>query len=371
MQRRVREIEGDSLVMGELPLGCQYCTRGSKMVLFVTGLCNSSCFYCPLSQEKAEQDVVFADEMPVSDLKDILFEAQAIGAEGAGLSGGDPLCQLDRTTDYISNLKEYFGADFHTHLYTSQSNVEQPTLRRLIDAGLDEIRFHPMTKNWTGIESAISLGMNVGIEVPAIPGNLSSLKDIAQKAENIEVDFLNINELESSETNFDALVARNLRLKNLDSAAIEGSAELARETIVWAAENLESLNVHYCSSHFKDAIQMRNRLQRRLERTIREFEEPDEKSPLLILGIIRAPHGVDLDSNRLDRIEHILRTEFDVPSTLLNKDHYRKRIEIAAWILLEIAEDLKRSITGLGAIEMGIAEEYPSWDRLQTLFEPL
>jgi pyruvate formate-lyase activating enzyme-like uncharacterized protein len=90
IKRETIVIEGDSLLVGELPLGCRLCTKGSKMVLFVTGLCDSSCYYCPISQEKSGRDVVFADEMPVIDEADILFEAKAIRSEGAGISGGDP-----------------------------------------------------------------------------------------------------------------------------------------------------------------------------------------------------------------------------------------------------------------------------------------
>jgi len=91
LRRMTDELEGDSRIVGKRPLGCQLCAEGSKMVLFVTGLCDSSCYYCPLSQSKTGRDVVFADEMPVSDKRDILFEARAIMSRGAGISGGDPL----------------------------------------------------------------------------------------------------------------------------------------------------------------------------------------------------------------------------------------------------------------------------------------
>jgi pyruvate formate-lyase activating enzyme-like uncharacterized protein len=47
------------------------------------------------------------------------------------------------------------------------------------------------------------------------------------------------------------------------------------------------------------------------------------------------------------------------------------RVEIATWILDEIAEQLKPLIENTPPIEMGIVFEYPSWDRLQTFFDPL
>ncbi|MHA2070889.1 MAG: radical SAM protein [Candidatus Thorarchaeota archaeon] len=369
--RPVHKTEGNSLLVGEMPAGCKMCAVGSKMVLFVTGVCDSACFYCPLSQDKARNDVVFADEMPVHNNNDILEELHAIGAEGAGLSGGDPFCRLERTLGFISLLKDSQGDDFHLHLYTSQSGADRQSIKNLYEAGLDEIRFHPMTDNWSAVETAVGLGMDVGIEVPSIPGEIESLKKTAKKAEEIGVSFLNINELESSETNFASLSSLGLRLRDMDSASIAGSAEVAAEFIAWSATEMESISIHYCSSHFKDAIQMRNRLQRRLERTAREFEERADDDPLLILGVIRAPFGEELDDDMLTQIKGVLESQFDVPSTHLNIDLPRRRIEIAGWILAEIAQDFKSSVKNGDDLEIGIAFEYPSWDRLQTFFDPL
>ena len=205
MPRKITELQGGSVLVGSLPKGCQLCAKGSKMVLFVTGLCDSSCYYCPLSEEKTGRDIVFADEMPVSTDQDILFEIEAIRGEGAGISGGDPLCTFERTLNYIRLLKSQYGTDFHIHLYTSKTMVAQEDLKQLKDVGLDEIRFHPQTKDWSGIEHALSIGLVVGIEVPAIPGQLEKLKQTAIRAEEIGVSFLNLNELEASETNFEQL----------------------------------------------------------------------------------------------------------------------------------------------------------------------
>jgi pyruvate formate-lyase activating enzyme-like uncharacterized protein len=341
------------------------------MVLFVTGLCDSSCYYCPLSQSKAGQDVVFADEMPVSDNSDILLEAKAIRSEGAGISGGDPLCQLERTLEYIQLLKTEFGPDFHTHLYTSQTDISEADLQQLKIAGLDEIRFHPQTDDWSGIERAIQSELVVGIEVPALPGKKDNLIQVAKRAEEMGVSFLNINELESSETNFESLVSLGMKLTSMESASIEGSASTAVEVLDWASDNVQKLSVHFCSARFKDAIQMRKRLERRLEQTIRDFEERDDTDPLLVLGVVRARHGSQLTASELKSIYHELETQFEVPSTLLNLDEERKRIEIASWILEDIAGELRATLTDITDLEIGIAFEYPTWDRLQTMFEPL
>ena len=341
------------------------------MVLFVTGLCDSSCYYCPISDDRKNTDTIFADEMPVLNDENILFEVNAIQGEGAGISGGDPLCTLKRTLHYISLLKGTYGPDFHIHLYTSKTTVTGDELTQLIDAGLDEIRFHPQDEDWSGIEEAVSLGLLVGIEVPAIPGKEERLKQTAQRAEKLGISFLNINELEASETNFEQLKTLGMRLTDLGSASIEGSEDTARQVLEWVSVHLKKLTVHFCSARYKDGIQLRNRLERRLEQTIREFEERDESEPLLILGIIRAPSGHNLTQHQLRRILHILQEKLEIEETDLNLDSNRLRIELAPWILDEQGDTIKSSLREFGALEIGISYEYPSWDRLQTLFEPI
>ncbi len=371
MRRTIRKLQGESLLVGDLPQGCKLCSNGTKMVLFVTGLCDSSCYYCPLSQEKTGRDVVFADEMPVETVLDIFQEANAIGAHGVGVSGGDPLCRLDRTLTYISFLKEKFGEEFHVHLYTSQNGVDIDTLRQLQSAGLDEIRFHPQDDDWSGIENALSLDMVTGLELPVIPGEEKNLINIAKRADDLKIDFFNINELEASETNFQKLIAMGMRLTNLSSSSIAGSRETAISVIEWGSRKLDYTSLHFCSAKFKDNVQLRKRLERRLERTIRALEEKQEDEPILVLGVIRGGHGECMKIDDLRRISKIVREEFDVPADLVNLDEHRRRIEIAPWILETVAPELKEELSGAFPVEMGIAHEYPSWDRLQVLFEPI
>ncbi len=372
MTRNIKELEARSLIVGELPEGCKRCAEGSKMVLFVTGLCDSHCFYCPLSMEKKNQDVVFADEMPVQNESDILYELKAIGAKGAGISGGDPLCKLERTVRYIELMKNEMGPDFHIHLYTAKSDIAFDSLARLKSTGLDEIRFHPQYDDWSGIYSALEFDWRVGLEVPAIPNEEHNLINLAQRAEECGVHFMNINELEASESNFSKLVSLGFRLTSLDAASIEESETIAKEVLSWGASNLHNLSLHYCSARFKDSVQMCNRLERRLERTIRPFEERDKNEPLVILGIVRAKHGSHLSSEQLESIWQILVDRYEVPNDLCNLNIARDRIELAPWVLVELAGELRTELSEqISSLELGIAYEYPSFDRLQTQFIPV
>ncbi len=194
---------------GSVSEGCKHCINGSKMVLFVTGRCNTGCFYCPVSAEKKLKDVMYANERKVTDFSEIIEEAESMDATGTGITGGDPVLVLDRTLDMITKLKNHFGQEHHIHLYTSMMNYDAAL--KLSDAGLNEIRFHPSIPDWTklNIETLNKIAsipnLDVGIEVPCIPGYETELTCLIECAHKAGVNFINLNELEFSESNWDMM----------------------------------------------------------------------------------------------------------------------------------------------------------------------
>ncbi len=330
--------------------GCRLCEEGAKMVLFVTGICHAGCFYCPLSEKKMGKDVIFADEMPVKRDEDILLEARLIDAKGTGITGGDPMEVVDRVVHYIHLLKDTFGSEHHIHLYTASGSRDR--IEKLASVGLDEIRFHPPPVLWDKmkgsiyekrIDWAVESGISTGIEVPVLPDMRDALISLVKFANDKGV-FVNLNELEYSETNYKALNARGYEPKNDISSAVKGSEELAYEIVAMDWD----IVVHYCSSSFKDGVQMRRRLMRRARNVKREYEEITEDATL-ILGAV--------EGEKLDEIYRFLRENYDVPENLIAINRDRNRVEISPYILEEIASELPWD-----AYEV---EEYPTWDRLQ------
>ncbi|MCD6428365.1 MAG: radical SAM protein [Desulfurococcales archaeon] len=199
--------------MGELPKGCKLCMEGLKSVLFVTGLCSERCFYCPISPGRRGRDVVFINDVRVSDIeKDVVCEVVASGSKGVGITGGDPLIRLDRTIKIIKNLKDFFGSSFHIHLYTAGTLLKDEAMSKLVNAGLDEIRIHVINDgSWRAVKLAVDYPVSVGIENPVIPGSMTELKNLILKAYSIGVGFVNLNELEFSEGNYVNLRLRGIR----------------------------------------------------------------------------------------------------------------------------------------------------------------
>ncbi len=225
--------------------GCRLCRRGAKLVLFVTGLCPNSCFYCPISEEKRGRDVVFANEREVKSLEDVREEAELMDALGIAITGGEPLVKLERVLEYLKAFR-----DLHSHLYTSVPAKEN-VIRKLADAGLDEIRFHPVELRGVrrfdeAVRVAKGLGMEVGLEIPA----LGFSEEVAEFVNEHGI-FLNVNELEFSSTNYEELRRRGYEPNEHYGA--RGSDDVAREY----AKVVEKF--HYCTARFKDRAQMRRR----------------------------------------------------------------------------------------------------------------
>ena len=350
-----KDLGKNSKFKGTLSKGCEICAQGRKMVLLVTGLCHFNCFYCPLSEKKRGKNVVYANEKLVDNNEDIVYEAKSIDALGAGITGGEPLNVVDRTLDYITLLKDEFGDDFHIHLYTASCNKEayNEHIKKLADVGLDEIRFHPHSNLWKKMHSskcdhmikkAMNTPMDVGVEIPCLPNFGIELKGLVKYLDDIGIQFLNLNELEFSETNCDELKIRGYEVKNDISSGVKGSEELALEIL---KEDVD-IAIHYCSSSFKDAVQLRNRIMRRAKNVAKESDIITHDGTLL-KGII--------ECERLKDVKKELMKKFDIPEDLIFVDEEKNRIQIAPWILEEIADEIKYNCF--------IIEEYPTADRLE------
>jgi len=465
----IRQLESGSMMIGGgLARGCIHCREGSKMVLLVTGLCGVGCFYCPLSEKKQGKDVVFANELfigePTADelldeaqLEAMLEEAKSIDAHGTGITGGDPFLVPGRTLQIIGSLKRNFGKEHHIHLYTACSGRDPVGIvKRLADAGLDEIRFHIPRMVQTGgkrgpdatgtpairdkilahipemaqtegclesdtvgipailetvldcLETARSVGMDAGVEIPMLPGDENAVRELAPALAAAGAMFINLNELEFSETNYRALLDHGYDVVNDISSAATGSrasAEaLLRECAARPLPVPGVFTIHFCSSSYKDAVQLRKRILRRAKHVATGACEISEDG-LLIKGVIEFTPGFALDNgdggigtstvkrNSAERsdagdasvetmasLARALMEYYEIPHELVQVDHRECRIEMAPFVLEEIVPDIRENglprlhaedggmsyhLLGAGDLRFAVIEEYPTADRLE------
>lgn len=307
--RKIKSTGCKSYCLGKLAEGCKQCVKGRKSVLFITGLCGMNCYYCPISDKKANKDVMYINERKVDSYDEILEEIKISKSTGVGITGGDPLAVMKRTCEIIKLLKKTFGKDFHIHLYTPMLRVNENNIKKLEKAGLDEIRFH-LIKPDNKIK--IKTSMKKGVEVPVIPGTEKEMKKLINFIKD-DVEFLNLNELEVSDTNICKITEKGFECKNEISYAVKGSEELAKKLLDYCKNT--SLDVHYCTVSLKDSVQLINRLKIRAK-SIALSTDKITKDGTLIRGVIYLKELVPSFNfqKKLDKI---------------NKEKYLEELEIA------------------------------------------
>ncbi|MCE4608287.1 MAG: radical SAM protein [Caldisphaeraceae archaeon] len=273
-----RKVLGDdkvALVIGKMTKGCNLCFPGLKAVIFITGLCGDSCYYCPVSNDRFGKDVVYVNEEVVRSVKEIITEVERQGANGASITGGDPLVRFERTLRVIKCLKSTFGNSFHIHLYTSGRYATPDALVSLWKNGLDEIRFHPVDNRYKkAISYAVKLtGMDVGAEIPIAKGLEGWAKEVIKDVERLGGTFVNLNEMEFVESNANSLLSRGYDEDVKRPFTVKGSLKAAIKVLEWASKNA-SIDVHFCPASFKDSIQTRNRFRRLAVNDRRWYEKP-------------------------------------------------------------------------------------------------
>jgi len=317
--------------------GCEQCAEGGKMVLFVYGYCDQrDCFYCPLGENRKNVTDVYANERLVEDDQDVIEEAERMDALGASITGGEPQEAMARTTHYLSLLKDEYGEEFHTHLYTGITGGRE-NMRQLSEAGLDEIRFHPPFEQWGDLHGtewedilyvAREEGLTPAFEIPGIRPEAEFLDFLDEGA----AEFCNVNEFEMSDGNYRRMQEQGFELKDGHMSAVEDT----REEILDVMGDHD--RVYFCTSVFKDAAQHRRRL-KRMARTIRRpFDEVTDDGTL-VYGKTWAEPG---------RFENL-----GVPEEFytVKSDH----VEVAWWLLEEMVAE--------GDLDEGeIVEQYPTYD---------
>ncbi len=349
---------------GNLTQGCKLCVTGEKSVLFVTGICPQHCFYCPVSDKKSQHDVVYINETPVKTVDDITQEIKLCKSKGVSLTGGDPFARIDRSVEYIKKLKQTFGREFHIHLYTSLELFTLENLKKLYDAGLDEIRCHPDImdkKKWDRIKNGAAFSWIFSMEIPAIPGKEKETIELIDFAKKY-VQFINLNELEYSDAN-----ACNLEdtyhTKDSSSYGISGSEQMARMLL----EKYKDLNIHYCNASFKDTVQMKRRIHKRAESIKRKGEEITNDGTLKrgVAYLLETKPGVGY-RELLEKLTDEQKKQYLQKLNEANK-HLHFTVDGIKFRLLCGLKELqarKKVIKQHGLIP-AIVEEYPTYDAFE------
>lgn len=252
--RTILSCSGTKLASGSLAPGCEICVAGVWSCLFINERCNTRCFYCPAPQEMTS--VPMTNSVPFPRTDEYLEYLARFAFRGVSISGGEPLLTLDRTLRFIRAVKRRF-AGHHVWLYTNGTLLEPDIVKRLRDAGLDEIRFGIGATSYhlDRVQLAVGAIRHVTVEIPAVPEDHERLEQTLVRMASLGVSHLNLHQLRLTRHNFSKLVDRGYTFIHGDNASVLESELTALRLMEHALDAGIELPVNYCSYVYKHRFQ--------------------------------------------------------------------------------------------------------------------
>lgn len=251
------DCQGTKLYTGELSPGCQTCRQGSWSCLFINGICNGRCFYCPTTQKSKEEPMT--NNLRFARPRDYLDYVALFGFAGVSISGGEPFMTFDRTLTYVRKVKQRFGDGLHLWLYTNGILATPEKLGQLAEAGLDEIRFDISADSYNLDKVRLARGRipTVTVEIPAIPEDYQRLRDLLPALGQAGVHHLNLHQLRCTPFNLPKLLERGYVFSHGPKVIVPDSELTALRLLLDSVSARGGPAVNYCSYAYKYRYQRR------------------------------------------------------------------------------------------------------------------
>ncbi len=286
---------------GGLSPGCRICGEGAWSCLFINGKCNCRCFYCPTSQESIS--VPTTNRISFEKSRDYVDYARHFDFRGISISGGEPLLTFERSLHYIEAVRRKLGETLYIWLYTNGTLVTVDRLKKLRDAGLNEIRFDISAVNYdlTGARMATDVIPCVTVEIPAIPEDLGRLIDLLPVLHETGVKHLNLHQLRLTPHNVSKLIQHNYTFLHGEKVTVLES-ELAALTVLESVSrsNLK-LPVNYCAFAYKRRYQQAAARRRNAKHILKDYESVSENGFIRTLTIVGNAESLGRLAAQLER----------------------------------------------------------------------
>lgn len=280
---------GNKAFTGALSPGCLICQNGDWECNFINRLCTRNCYFCKryhrsFKKEPYPQTRAHTFVNPVQHIEYL----KAFHIRGVGFSGGEPLLVSERLVSHISAIRQEFGKSMYLWMYTNGDLVNREILEKLQEAGLDEIRFNIAAREYdiSPVILARDYIPTLTVEIPAIPEDYETVKNLLPELQSNGVDFLNLHQITIGKQNCRELIKRNYHLISCLSAATIFESEIcALNLIQYACEQELRLPISYCSTIYKYRFQGRGRRKQKASAVIKSYQEITNAGYIRVLEI--------------------------------------------------------------------------------------
>lgn len=235
--------------------GCSLCGNGGWSCLFINGICNAKCFYCPSPQ--ADKGRPTTNTLEFKAPHDYADYVRIFDIRGVSFSGGEPFMTLDRVLSFLKTLRAKVSHPLYVWMYTNGLLVTEDKLKMLRDTGLDEIRFDLSANSYRleALEKAVGIIPCVTVEIPAIPEDLEITRPLLKTLHDAGVHHLNLHQLRCTPFNLPRLMKRNYTFLHGPRVTVLETELAALELIRYALDENIPLAMNYCSFTFRSQFQ--------------------------------------------------------------------------------------------------------------------
>ncbi|HKL08420.1 MAG TPA: radical SAM protein [Bacteroidales bacterium] len=237
--------------------GCKLCGEGSWSCLFINGVCNANCFYCPAEQKDESVPTTNTIEFPT--VEDYIAYIKKFGFKGVSISGGEPLLTFEKSLAYIEAVRNEIGPAIYIWMYTNGKLATKEKLVKLKNAGLNEIRFDLSAVDYKldALKLAVGVIDHVTVEIPSIPEDFEQLTQLIKDLKAIGIDFLNLHQIRCTPFNFKKLIKRGYTFLHGPKIVVLESELTALRLIQYNIESKINFPINYCSFIYKYRYQNR------------------------------------------------------------------------------------------------------------------
>lgn len=262
-----------SIYVNQISPACVACQTGvGSATFFVSLQCHRDCYYC-FNPNQAQYDYFTHHKRDlVGELAQVHLAGQKI--KHLALTGGEPLLHKDEAVAFYQFARDKFPEAFN-RLYTCGDYADETILAELQAAGLDEIRFsirmHDLAKGHRFVFDRIALAKqyipHVMVEMPILPGTLTTMQEVLLELDEIGIDSINLLEFCFPLINAEQFRERGFQLKQRPYQILydywyAGGLPIARseleclDLLAFALDQELTIGVHYCSLENKHTGQI-------------------------------------------------------------------------------------------------------------------
>ena len=258
----LKNLQGRTFYVGEdelFPGGCKSCLLGTGLsAVRRSNRCNAACRFCydygmldaipPIGEDLWE---IGGMKYAVEDLPLLLSTSNR--PSGISYVYLEPFTEIEK---YYDVVKIFADAGIYQHLYTNGIAATEESLKKLGEAGLNELRFNLGASNCSdrvieNMRIAAKYIPVVGIETPMTKEFMAAFAKKKDKILSTGIRFMNCAELHLNENNIGNYAGENLYMYRLGYISPVWSRSFALQLMKQAEEEKWPIAVHDCSNHTK------------------------------------------------------------------------------------------------------------------------